>query len=204
MPFQDTTGSTVPKLIAIPGKSDDSRAVHTRGQLASALIALMFEKNFDEISVREICERAHVGRSTFYAHFQDREDVFIRHTVVFGRALGEQLAWDEAAGTYRFPVGRLFAHVRQMKPLFDSLARARKAEFIIKVWQNNVAEVFELRVLSIRSAGSTALAVPATLVAQHLAGTLMTLMVWWMDHHFPLVEHEMERQFQKLIAGIER
>lgn len=107
-------------------------------------------------------------------------------------------------GTYRFPVGRLFAHVRQMKPLFDSLARARKAEFIIKVWQNNVAEVFEQRVLSIRSAGSTALAVPATLVAQHLAGTLMTLMVWWMDHHFPLVEHEMERQFQKLIAGIER
>jgi AcrR family transcriptional regulator len=204
MPFQDTTGSTVPKLIAIPGKSDDSRAVHTRGQLASALIALMFEKNFDEISVREICERAHVGRSTFYAHFQDREDVFIRHTVVFGRALGEQLAWDEAVGTYRFPVGRLFAHVRQMKPLFDSLARARKAEFIIKVWQNNVAEVFEQRVLSIRSAGSTALAVPATLVAQHLAGTLMTLMVWWMDHHFPLVEHEMERQFQKLIAGIER
>jgi AcrR family transcriptional regulator len=204
MPFQDTTGSTVPKLIAIPGKSDDSRAVHTRGQLASALIALMFEKNFDEISVREICERAHVGRSTFYAHFQDREDVFIRHTVVFGRALGEQLAWDEAVGTYRFPVGRLFAHVRQMKPLFDSLARARKAEFIIKVWQNNVAEVFEQRVLSIRGAGSTALAVPATLVAQHLAGTLMTLMVWWMDHHFPLVEHEMERQFQKLIAGIER
>ena len=204
MPFQDTTGSTVPKLIAIPGKSDDSRAVHTRGQLASALIALMFEKNFDEISVREICERAHVGRSTFYAHFQDREDVFIRHTVVLGRALGEQLAWDEAVGTYRFPVGRLFAHVRQMKPLFDSLARARKAEFIIKVWQNNVAEVFEQRVLSIRGAGSTALAVPATLVAQHLAGTLMTLMVWWMDHHFPLVEHEMERQFQKLIAGIER
>jgi hypothetical protein len=91
-----------------------------------------------------------------------------------------------------------------MKPLLDSLARARKAEFIIKVWQNNVAEVFEQRLLSMRGARPTAPAVPATLVAQHLAGTLITLMVWWIDHHFPIVEHEMEKHYQRLIAGIGR
>jgi len=27
-------------------------------------------------------------------------------------------------------------------------------------------------------------------------------MVWWMDHHYPLAEHEMERQFHRLIAGL--
>ena len=200
--FQDTRGSKVPNLVAIPGKSDDSRAVHTRGQLASALMALMLEKSFDEISVREICERAHVGRSTFYAHFQDREDLLIRHTVVFGRALGAKLSWDEEMGSYRFPVGQLFEHVRQMKPLLDSLAQARKAEFIIKVWQNNLAEVFKQRVLSNRGAGATSLAVPAALVAQHLAGTLITLMVWWMDHHFPVAGREMETHYHRLIAAV--
>jgi hypothetical protein len=38
--------------------------------------------------------------------------------------------------------------------------------------------------------------------AQQLAGTLMTLMVWWMDHHYPLGADEMEKQFQRLIAGL--
>src|SRR5271168_1496184 len=38
---------------------------------------------------------ADVGRSTFYAHFRDKDELFIRHTVVFGRALGGQLSWDD-------------------------------------------------------------------------------------------------------------
>ena len=202
--FQDTEGSTVPNFIPIPGASDDARAVRTRSELASALIALMHEKGFDDISVQEICERARVGRSTFYAHFQDKDELFIRHTVVFGRAFGEQLTWDESLGRYYFPIQRLFSHVRQMKPLFDSLARARKAEFIMKVWHNNIAEVFEERVLAVRGGGSMAATIPAVLLAQQLAGTLMTLMVWWMDHHYPFEEHEMENQFQHLIAGIGR
>jgi AcrR family transcriptional regulator len=192
----------VPYFMPIPGGSDDARAVRTRGELASALIALMHEKGFDDISVQEICERAQVGRSTFYAHFQDKDELFIRHTVVFGRALGAQLDWDESLASYRFPARWLFEHVRQMKPLFDSLAHARKTEFIMKVWHNNIAEVFEERVLAVRGLGSRAATIPAVILAQQLAGPLMTLMVWWMDHHYPFAEHEMEKQFHQLIAGL--
>ena len=191
----------MPNFIPIPGESDDARAVHTRGELACALIALMHEKGFDEIGVQEICERARVGRSTFYAHFQDKEELFIRHTVVFGRALGAQLTWDEATRSYRFPARWLFEHVRQMKPLFDSLAKARKTDFILKVWRNNLAVVFQSRVLATR-AGSTPETIPAEILAHQLAGTLMTLLVWWMDHHYPLPECEMEKQFQRLVAGL--
>jgi AcrR family transcriptional regulator len=200
--FRDTKGSTVPNYLPIPGESGDARAVRTRGEIATALIELMHEKGFDDISVQEICERAGVGRSTFYAHFQDKDELFIRHTVVFGRALGGQLNWDPALGSYRFPVRGLFEHIRQMKPLFDSLARARKTEFIMKVWHNNIAEVFEERVLGVRAGRSIVQAIPAEILAQQFAGTLMTLMAWWIDHHYPLAEDAMERQFHRLIAGL--
>jgi AcrR family transcriptional regulator len=192
----------VQNFVPIPGESDDARAIRTRAQIASALIGLMHEKGFDDISVQEICERAGVGRSTFYAHFQDKDELFIRHTVVFGRALGGQLIWDQARGSYRFPARGLFEHIRQMKPLFDSLARARKTEFVMKVWHNNIAEVFEQRVLAVRAGRTIAHAIPAEILAQQLAGTLMTLMNWWMDHHYPLTEEAMEAQFQRLIAGL--
>ena len=93
----------MPNFAPIPGDSDDARAVRTRGELSSALIALMHVKRYDDITVQNICERADVGRSTFYAHFQDKDELFVRHTVVFGRALGNQLSFDDTLGCYRFP-----------------------------------------------------------------------------------------------------
>jgi AcrR family transcriptional regulator len=192
----------VPNFAPIPGDSDDARAVRTRGELSSALIALMHVKRYDDITVQNICERADVGRSTFYAHFQDKDELFVRHTVVFGRALGNQLSFDDTLGCYRFPARGLFEHVRQMKPVFDSLSRARKTEFIMKVLQNNIAGAFEARVRTIRGDAPIQGGISAVILAQHLAGTLITLILWWMDHHYSVAEQEMDQQFHRLIAGL--
>jgi AcrR family transcriptional regulator len=190
----------VPNFLPIPGDSDDARAVRTRDALATALIGLMHDKAFDEISVQDICERAQVGRSTFYAHFQDRDELFIRHIVVFARTMGERLTWDTGAKRYYFPVAWLLDHVRQMKPLFDSLRRANKVDFVMKVWQNNFAEAFEQRVRESR--GDEPAELLADILAQQLAGTIVTLMMWWLDHHCPHSPAEMEQQYLRLVTGL--
>src|SRR5262249_477652 len=51
----------------------DRRVVRTRQTLRAALIALLYERGWDAISVQDICGRAGVGRSTFYTHFADKE-----------------------------------------------------------------------------------------------------------------------------------
>ena len=190
----------MPIYMPIPGDSDDARAVRTRDALATALISLMDGRDYNEISVQHICDRAQVGRSTFYAHFQDKDEMFIRHTVVFGRRAGERLVWDGARGSYRFPVAMLLDHIRLMRPMIESLKKANKAEFVMKVWQNNLAEVFEQRITQIRA--DKVASVPAAILAQQLAGTFMTLQVWWMDHHYPHSCAEMEEQWGRLIAGL--
>jgi len=187
-------------FVHIPGDSADARAVRTRDALAAALIALMDGRDYHEISVQHICDRAEVGRSTFYAHFADKDEMFIRHTVVFGRMMGGKLGWDPARGSYRFPVAVMFEHVRQMRPMIESLKKANKAEFVMKVWQNNLAEVFEQRVVAER--GGAAAEVPAGIMAQQLAGTIMTLLVWWLDRHYPHDAQEMEQQWARLVKGL--
>jgi AcrR family transcriptional regulator len=184
----------------IPGESDDLRARRTRDQLAWALVALMHEKAYDEISVQEIAERADVGRSTFYAHFQDKDEMLVRHNVVFGQAMGERLTWDETAQSYRFPIHFLFSHVQHMRPVYDSLAKSRKLDLLLKVWQLNMTEVFEKRIATARNGAAEAL--PATLLAHHLANTVVTLLVWWIDHHCPIDPDPMEGHFHRLIAGL--
>lgn len=56
-------------------KRIDRRVARTRQQLQAALIGLMQERAFDQITVEEICAAANVGRSTFYTHYTGRDDL---------------------------------------------------------------------------------------------------------------------------------
>ena len=53
-------------------EKQDLRIIKTKKVLYMALVDLMREKTFEEIKVSEICARALVNRSTFYAHYEDK------------------------------------------------------------------------------------------------------------------------------------
>src|SRR3954467_12831022 len=61
-------------------KRTDRRSRRTRHMLEDALVDLMLEKRYDTITVQEIIDRANVGRSTFYAHYLDKEDLLQTET----------------------------------------------------------------------------------------------------------------------------
>src|SRR6266705_7027751 len=58
-------------------RKEDRRVRRTRESLHDALISLALEKNYDSITVQEILDRADVGRSTFYVHFSDKNELLI-------------------------------------------------------------------------------------------------------------------------------
>ena len=51
--------------------------IRTKNLISLALISLMYKKGYDEITVKEICEKAGVSRMSFYRYFDKKEDVFI-------------------------------------------------------------------------------------------------------------------------------
>lgn len=197
--FRDKQPVIVRKRIEIPGPSNDARARRTREQLSWALVDLIREKDYDAISVQDIADRAHVGRSTFYAHFGDKDDMFVQHSVAFNRALGQHLAWDEASKSWRFPIRGLFTHVREFRFLYDALVKSRNLDRILKMGQNVMGETFETR---IAARGRDASDMPAPILAQHIAATIVNLLTWWMDRHCPHSPDKMDAHFHRLIAAL--
>ena len=55
----------------------DRRVRHTRDALGDALLTLMQAKPFETITVQQVLDRAGIGRSTFYAHYRDKDDLFL-------------------------------------------------------------------------------------------------------------------------------
>jgi len=141
----DTKHANVQERWGIPGDSDDQRAQRTRDRLGRALLELMRDKEYEDIEVREIAARAGVGRSTFYTHFEDKDDLLIRQSVAFRQMMGDNIVFDARTRSWRFPVARLFEHMREVRFYYEALTRSKKLERMMKMGQIVLAETFEKR-----------------------------------------------------------
>ena len=62
----------------LPGKHPKDRRIQkTKALLHEALFSLIVEKNYESIVVNDILDRANVGRSTFYMHFGDKDELLV-------------------------------------------------------------------------------------------------------------------------------
>lgn len=59
--------------------SNEGRNLYVVEHITAALLELMEQKEFGSISISEICEKAGVGRASFYRNFKDKEDVIAKH-----------------------------------------------------------------------------------------------------------------------------
>ncbi|SFB04143.1 transcriptional regulator, TetR family [Cohnella sp. OV330] len=71
----------------------DRRIAKTQEALKKAVIELMTEKNFDDITIQEIADRADVNRGTIYLHYQDKFDLLDRLIESHLNEMGEMDEW---------------------------------------------------------------------------------------------------------------
>jgi AcrR family transcriptional regulator len=61
----------------MPEATTDRRVRRTRQLLRDALMELTLERGYDRVTVQDILDKADVGRSTFYAHYRDKDDLLV-------------------------------------------------------------------------------------------------------------------------------
>lgn len=99
----------------------DRRIQRTRHLLLDALIQLIPDKGYEAITIQDIIDRANVGRSTFYSHFRDKEDLLLSGFENL-RGIFEELqnqSSPETAG-WNFSLA-LFQHVEEQQPAFKAV-----------------------------------------------------------------------------------
>src|ERR1043165_9847860 len=93
------------------GKKTDARVRRTRDALGDALVALMQEKPFEAITVQDVLDRAKVGRSTFYAHYSDKDDLLMIDAEEFFESISLILSVSSDKSERVFPVREFFSHI---------------------------------------------------------------------------------------------
>ena len=110
--------------------------MRTRGTLGDALVELMQEKSFDEITVQQVLDRAGVGRSTFYAHYRDKDDLFLSDVEDFFGMMSTLLTRRGASLDRVAPVAELFAHIAEMQEFYKATVASGKVQDVLELGQD--------------------------------------------------------------------
>jgi AcrR family transcriptional regulator len=172
----------------------DTRTRQSTTALAHALIQLIHESGrFENITVRQILERARVSRTTFYSHFRSKEDVL--HFTYEGIFSGHknQLQQDTSAKPRLFPVSEFLAHLAGAKPVMVAFRKAGLADDMRTQFVGYSADIIECRMRDLKLSTT----VEPRLAARMLAAALIESVDWWFDHE-SITPAEIDAAFQLL------
>jgi AcrR family transcriptional regulator len=177
----------------------DRRSQRTRRQISSALVELMLEMRYDDITVQDIIDRANIGRSTFYAHYLDKDDLLVSDFTRMLDALREHIEAAETGGSFVSPgVAPFFQHVHDHSRLYRALVRGGGLDLLYKKGhehlRHNIAQHLQAHIPADHRAA------PLQLVADYAAGALLTMMKWWLDNDMSYTPEQMDSLYQQLVA----
>ena len=180
----------------------DRRIRRSREALHRALIALVLEKGYETVTIQDIVARADVGRSTFYAHFDSKEDLLTSGMAELRTLL---LAHQEAALAGRGGLDArslgfsraLFEHVPSYREVYRALVSERGSAIVLNRLRGLLADLVR-RDLAAMAPPEEGGPVPRSALVHFVVGALIAMLTWWTERNCDLPPASVDAMFRRL------
>lgn len=178
---------------------EDLRARRTKRYLSVALVALMEERPFSEISVVDICDRAMVHRTTFYTHFEDKYTL-LRFAVTELYQTFAPATRDVEQSTPQANFLTLFknalAFMREHQGLYRSAASSGGVD--LQILEDLVAEKL-CETLSETKLPDQLTSLHPDITAHFYAGAILSMIRWWLENGMPVEDEVLLVYAERLV-----
>lgn len=111
----------------------DRRIQKTKKALTEALIHLILEKSYEKVTIQDIIDRANVGRSTFYMHYESKEQLLLDghnnlNVAMFSIEINGELSFKN-----------LFGHIAQNQQLAKAMLGKKSGNIMTEFFKNSIA-----------------------------------------------------------------
>jgi AcrR family transcriptional regulator len=183
--------------IAAPRKRD-RRVVRTRDVLGDALVELMHEKPFEDITVQHVLDRAGVSRSTFYEHYTGKDDLFLGDVDDFWEMISTLLVRRGEKSNRVAPMRELFAHIAEARAFYVALVASGKINDVMDLGRGHFAREIEKKLNQLPQARAMTPERRAAL-AQMFAGALFSSLSWWVNRGMKESPEQMDDLFHQMV-----
>jgi AcrR family transcriptional regulator len=180
------------------GQPRDRRVGKTQRALKEALTGLILEKGYEAVTVQDVIDRADVGRSTFYAHYIDKDELLLAIFADLEIPAPDPSTWRPDDPPFAWTL-QLFRHFGTGKRVFKAVAGIESgaiARHETNKWLEDLARA-ELSRLGMPNRHD-----PATIemVVRFMVGTFVGFMTWWMrDENEHLTAEQVDAGFRALV-----
>jgi AcrR family transcriptional regulator len=151
----------------------DRRFARTQDDLLTAFRDLVLSRGYDDVTVSDIVERANVGRSTFYEHFENKDDLFRRSLRMVVPALADAVCDDCDRARLEMVVQHFWDRRDVVPTMTGGSARV--------VMIGYLAEEIETRLARRRRDAKRTAALPLHLIAVQIAEAQCGLLMAWLS-----------------------
>ena len=158
----------------------DRRQQKTRDAIFLAFTRLLEIKRYSHITVQDIIDEANIGRSTFYAHFETKDELLkAMCTQIFGHIFSNELLIEQ---THDFSSGskslqarltHLLYHLKDSKKDITSILSSDSSNIFMRYFKDYLTELFS----KYNTEANTS--VPDDFLLNHYVSSFAEAVKWW-------------------------
>ena len=185
----------------------DRRQQKTRTAIFSAFTSLLAEKSYSKITVQEIIDAANVGRTTFYAHFETKDDLLKELCEeLFGHIIGSAMDCTHTHGLYsdgsapKSVFCHLLQHLQENDRNIIALLSCESSEMFLRFFEDSLNELVRSQFINQNRKANTD--IPEDFLINHISGSFVEMVLWWIRGHRKQTPEDLDRYFRAVIEPI--
>jgi len=171
-------------------EKQDRRIQRTKAAIYESFSSLLMEKKYNAITIQEIIDRANIGRSTFYSHFETKDELLNNICDEIFDGMHIQLE-EYANGEIRVPIAKFLSHIEKNKKQLRGFFSDECSDLITRNFKGYWNTKFKDHILSHKSEKD--MKVPIDFLVNHVVGSILEMMKWWINSGTKYTPEEMEQ-----------
>ena len=185
----------------------DRRQQKTRTAIFKAFGILLEHKSYNSITVQEIIDGANIGRSTFYAHFETKDDLLKELCKeLFGHIINSAIDCSHTHGLYsdNNAPQSVFCHLLQHLEENDNnilgLLSCESSDIFLRYFKDSLNELIKAQFVNQNRRRNTTL--PEDFLVNHISSSFVEMVLWWIKERMKHSPTELDQYFRAVIEPI--
>ena len=185
----------------------DRRQQKTRAAIFAAFSKLLAEKSYGKITVQEIIDTANIGRTTFYDHFETKDDLLkALCEELFGHIISSAADCTHTHGLYsegNAPESvfcHLLQHLQENENNILGLLSSESSEIFLRYFKDSLNELIQKQFIG--QDRSANLDIPEDFLVNHISGSFVEMVLWWTRGQMKQTPEELDRYFRAVIEPV--
>lgn len=180
----------------------DRRMQKTRDSIFNAFSSLLAQKRYSKITVQNIIDEANIGRSTFYSHFETKDDLLkVLCSDIFDHVFEEELIsegshdFSSANDDLEVKITHILYHLKDRERDIKGILSGESRELFLNVFKSYLEQVF-IRFIPNNSLDR----IPKEYIVNHIAGSFVETVKWWVQNDMAQSPEELTKYFFTVIS----